>query len=71
MPEYKTPDERWQAYLTGTAPDLARLRKYYRLLPSSPRCKYCNAPFGGVGGLLMRVWAGRGPSSLNPRLCNI
>jgi adenylate cyclase len=37
-------------------------------LPSPPRCKLCNAPFRGPGGLLMRAIA-YGPSPLNRRLC--
>ena len=27
-----------------------RLRRLNRRLPSDPRCKFCNAPFRGVGG---------------------
>src|SRR4051794_35187674 len=38
-------------------------------LPSDPRCRLCNAPFGGVGGRVMRRF-GYGPSRKNPGLCN-
>ncbi len=40
-----------------------------RRLPSEPRCRLCNAPYGGFGGLIMRR-LGFGPSRKNPMLCN-
>lgn len=40
-----------------------------RLLPSEPRCRLCHAPYGGVGGKIMRRF-GFGPSRKNPTLCN-
>ncbi len=40
-----------------------------RRLPSEPRCRLCHAPYGGVGGRVMRR-VGFGPSSKNPNLCN-
>ena len=40
-----------------------------RLLPSEPRCRLCHAPYGGVGGKVMRRF-GFGPSRKNPTLCN-
>lgn len=39
-----------------------------RRLPSEPRCAVCRAPFGGVGGRIVRR-VGYGPSRKNPRLC--
>lgn len=47
------------------------LRRIFRLLPHDPRCKFCNAPFQGVGGLAMRVVFGKQRSELNPRFCNL
>jgi adenylate cyclase len=38
-------------------------------LPSEPRCRLCQAPFGGAGGRIMRR-VGFGPSRKNPELCN-
>jgi adenylate cyclase len=38
-------------------------------LPSDPRCRLCNAPFGGIGGRVMRRM-GFGPSRKNPTLCD-
>jgi adenylate cyclase len=40
-----------------------------RHLPSEPRCRMCHAPYGGVGGRIMRR-VGFGPSRKNPSLCN-
>jgi adenylate cyclase len=39
-----------------------------RSLPSEPRCAVCRAPFGGIGGRMMRP-LGFVPSRKNPRLC--
>jgi adenylate cyclase len=40
-----------------------------RHLPSEPRCRLCRAPYGGVGGRMMRRF-GYGPSRKNPTLCS-
>jgi adenylate cyclase len=40
-----------------------------RRLPAEPRCRLCNAPYGGIGGHIMRR-CGFGPSRKNPSLCN-
>jgi adenylate cyclase len=40
-----------------------------RRLPSEPRCRLCKAPYGGIGGRIMRR-AGFGPSRKNPSLCD-
>src|SRR3954465_2531908 len=40
-----------------------------RHLPADPRCRLCKAPFGGMGGRVMRRF-GYGPSRKNPGLCN-
>jgi adenylate cyclase len=63
-----TPEEMWERMLTGDFPRLQRMRRMWGVLPSPPRCKLCNAPFRGPGGLLMRAIA-YGPSPLNRRLC--
>jgi adenylate cyclase len=39
-----------------------------RHLPSEPRCRLCRAPYGGIGGRMMRRF-GYGPSRKNPSLC--
>ena len=53
--------------LTGEHPDVLRLRRSFRRLPSPPRCKLCHAPFAGVGGFLVRPMFG--PWEKNPQLC--
>ena len=63
-----TPEELWRQMLTGEIPRLQSMRRIWGAMPSPPRCKLCNAPFRGPGGVLMRAFA-YGPSSLNRRLC--
>lgn len=63
-----TVEEMWEQMLTGSYPRLHGMRKMWGALPSPPRCKLCNAPFRGPGGVLMRAIA-YGPSPLNRRLC--
>jgi len=63
-----TVEEMWRRMLTGDYPRLHRMRRIWGALPSPPRCKLCNAPFRGPGGVLMRAIA-YGPSPLNRRLC--
>jgi adenylate cyclase len=48
-----------------------RLRRVMRILPRDPRCKFCNTPFQGVGGMLARMLFGKQRSSMNPRYCNL
>jgi adenylate cyclase len=40
----------------------------FRYVPSAPRCKVCNNPFGGIGGRLVGL-AGFKRSRKNPNLC--
>jgi adenylate cyclase len=63
-----TPEEVWERIMTGNDPRLQRIRRILGALPSPPRCKLCNAPFGGPGSVIMRA-VGRGQSPLNRRLC--
>jgi adenylate cyclase len=48
-----------------------RLRRIMRMLPHDPRCKFCNTPFQGVGGVVARVLFNKQRSALNPRFCNM
>jgi adenylate cyclase len=41
----------------------------FRYLPSAPRCKVCNNPFGGPAGRVLAA-AGYSPSRKNPNLCS-
>jgi adenylate cyclase len=63
--------EDWEAYweLAGEAGH----RAFSRLLtaiPSNPRCGYCGAPFGGLGGRMLRPFGWR-PSRKNPNICAV
>jgi adenylate cyclase len=60
--------DQWHGMLAGTDPGIPTLRRRHRMLPASPRCKTCNAPFAGVGGWLMRR-VGRGRWEKNPTFC--
>jgi adenylate cyclase len=60
--------EVWEAVFTGTAPALRVGRSVLRYLPAAPRCKLCNAPFTGFGGVLMKL-IGKSPWERNPRIC--
>jgi adenylate cyclase len=60
-------EEEWRALLTGDHKGLQALRRAFRTMPSAPHCKMCLAPFGGVGGFLLRPWFG--PWERNAQLC--
>ena len=70
MPKKLTPEEWWHGLLTGIDPALParKLRNLNRLIPNGPRCKFCNAPYHGIGGAIFTA-IGKGPSSLTPQLC--
>jgi len=60
--------EHWRRILMGTDPALQSLRRWWRRVPASPRCKMCAAPFQGPGRLLTRVVMHG--TSANPLVCN-
>lgn len=65
-------EQLWRDYLTtGDFPKERRQRRFFRLLPGSPRCKNCYAPFKGSGSLVVQLMYGKRPSNLNPQLCNV
>ncbi|TAK14570.1 MAG: adenylate/guanylate cyclase domain-containing protein [Anaerolineae bacterium] len=68
--EKLSPQQWWHGLLTGEAPPLPirNFRHVWRMLPDGPRCKFCNAPYHGIGAPLMRLM-GKGPSRLSPQLC--
>ena len=53
----------------GGHPELKKQHGLHRWLPTAPRCRLCLAPFGGIGGWLMRR-RGKAPSSRNPHYCS-
>src|SRR5512141_2985024 len=66
------PDTVWWEWFSTSAFDVdKRLRRVFRLLPHDPRCKFCNAPFEGIGGKLVKLLYGKERSNLNPRFCNM
>jgi adenylate cyclase len=67
MADYRTPEDEWHDFLSGTHPHLQE-KSPLRLLPSSPRCKLCQAPFRGPGALILRRY-GFAPWPKHPRIC--
>ncbi|HKV20855.1 MAG TPA: adenylate/guanylate cyclase domain-containing protein [Mycobacterium sp.] len=59
----------WNTVLTDGHASLVKARKLFRYLPSEPRCKVCNNPFGGLAGRVLAA-AGFTPSRKNPNLCS-
>lgn len=58
----------WRALLTGEAPQLRNVRRFWQRVPAAPRCKVCASPTHGIGGALARLmW--HGPMRDNPLLC--
>jgi adenylate cyclase len=67
-PSVPPSDDRWRDYLERGEPYMKYGRRVFSALPSDPRCRVCTAPFGGLGGPVMRA-IGRKPSTANPHLC--
>src|SRR5690349_23503405 len=70
MGEQMSQNDIWKEVLEKETSPLHKHLRLYAMLPSSPRCKLCYAPFGGVGGLIMRM-AGRERSRMNPNMCGV
>jgi len=49
-------------------PRVRRLRRFWRAIPSAPRCKMCTSPFGPPGGPIARLF-GKGRWPGNPKYC--
>lgn len=62
-------EELWRQIFAVGAADLLDQRVYHASLPSPPRCRMCKAPFGGVGGRIMRL-KGKRPAKRNPHYCS-
>ncbi len=63
----RSSEEQWREILTGSAPEIQRLRRVFRAVPAAPRCKLCHAPYRGAGGFVLRPWFG--PWERNAQLC--
>ena len=67
----KMVEDTWRMFLTdGQHTKEFRYRHLFGLLPSNPRCRFCNAPFQGLGGTLVRIVYDKRRSRLNPVMCN-
>ena len=66
-PESGEHDEYWERVLKGEL--MPGLSRYFRALPSAPRCKACQAPFAGPWAPLFRLLRFR-PWQLNQQLCH-
>ncbi len=62
----------WREWFMNSATAMEnRFTRFMHWLPSDPRCKFCHAPFQGVGGHFVRTVYGKRQSILNPSFCNI
>lgn len=65
-------EDLWRTYLTtGEIEAERRKRRLFKILPGTPRCKNCYAPFQGAGSRVVKLVYGKRPSNLNPQLCNV
>jgi adenylate cyclase len=69
----QSPEEKWRDVLMGEARGhicwSPWMRRISRAIPSEPRCKLCDHPFGPPGNITGFFGIGR-PSRLNRRICN-
>lgn len=64
-------EDDWAAYWAfGSQPSSRAFKWVLRALPSTPRCGFCGAPFGGIGGHLVAPLGYR-PSRKNPTICSV
>jgi adenylate cyclase len=68
--EQRLTNEEIRGFLTGESRALAEQRRRFKRIPANPRCKLCNAPFAGPGGLVFRA-AGFGRFAGNPAMCKM
>jgi adenylate cyclase len=58
----------WYQVFAEGHPVLAAKQKRYGMLPGGPRCRLCDAPFGGIGAWIMRL-SKIVASERNPNYC--
>lgn len=63
-------DPMWLRLLNDPDSGFASGRAFFRMLPSSPRCKMCAAPFAGPSAPFMRM-IDRGRWDKNPSICGL
>lgn len=59
----------WRDLLVEGKKPVRLMRSVFRRVPAAPRCKFCLAPFGSVGGRVLAL-SGFAPSRKNPLFCN-
>ena len=65
-------DQMWHDWFMIDANSVERkVQRFFHALPHDPRCKLCNAPFQGFGGIVVSTVYGRRQSNLNPQFCNV
>jgi adenylate cyclase len=65
-------DERQELFrsaMLGAEAERLRMRRFFAMLPSNPRCKACNSPFGMPGSIVAGAM-GRRQWAKNPKFCN-
>jgi adenylate cyclase len=62
-------NSQWRDMLLGVSPEVTRMRRIFRHIPTDPRCKLCLSPYAGLGGFLVQKF-GFGRYPRNPQLCN-
>src|ERR1700737_3725671 len=66
------PETYWRDWFMTSAFGVEKkVRHLYQMLPNDPRCKFCYAPFQGIGGILVRTIFQLKRSSSNPNFCNM
>jgi adenylate cyclase len=63
--------EGWRRALAEGDMGSRSMRRIFRLLPSSPRCGMCMAPFKGLGALLLKPTPFTSRSRKNPNWCKV
>jgi adenylate cyclase len=68
----KMVEDFWRGWaMEGPPPKKVRQQRFFRFLPSEARCKWCQAPFDGASGSLVKTIYGVFPSRFNPLYCNV
>jgi adenylate cyclase len=62
-------EEFWRKFLSQPDTLMRTGRRFFSRLPADPRCRLCAAPFGGGGGVAMRL-IGKRQATTNPNYCN-
>jgi adenylate cyclase len=63
--------EGWRRVLAEGDLPAKTMRRLFRVIPSSPRCGLCMAPFKGIGSVLLKPLPNSTPSRKNPMWCKV